>query len=155
MGRRWRIPNAAGRRRTWPAAVAAVMRAAAMRGRPGYGVKSASTAAAVVGNVGANSANYTAVGEMRTSSRVSSVPGDYGCRIVAGPATQRRSGSLVLNELTGSKSAGGGRADRGLRTVAAGEATDAATFAYPARYHAAPNAIAPVICRSKNAGAAT
>jgi adenylate cyclase len=47
------------------------------------------TGPAVVGNVGAPKRyNYTAVGEtVNIAARLESVPEDYGCRIVVGPAT--------------------------------------------------------------------
>jgi adenylate cyclase len=60
------------------------------RGSPGYAVKiGINTGPAVVGNVGApNRYNYTAVGEIvNIAARLESVPEDYGCRIVVGPAT--------------------------------------------------------------------
>jgi class 3 adenylate cyclase/CHASE2 domain-containing sensor protein len=70
-----------------------VMRAKAeadARSLPGYAVKiGINTGPAVVGNVGApNRYNYTAVGEIvNIAARLESVPEDYGCRIVVGPAT--------------------------------------------------------------------
>src|SRR5262249_45233570 len=75
------------------AAVAAVQHAkdeADADGRPGYSVKiGLNSGRAVVGNVGAEDRfNYTAVGEtVNIAARLESVPGDYGCRIVVGPAT--------------------------------------------------------------------
>jgi hypothetical protein len=57
---------------------------------PGYAVKiGINTGPAVVGNVGAPKRyNYTAVGEtVNIAARLESVPEDYGCRIVVGPAT--------------------------------------------------------------------
>jgi class 3 adenylate cyclase len=59
-------------------------------GVPGYAVKiGINTGPAVVGNVGAAKRyNYTAVGEtVNIAARLESVPEDYGCRIVVGPAT--------------------------------------------------------------------
>jgi class 3 adenylate cyclase len=59
-------------------------------GVPGYAVKiGINTGPAVVGNVGAPKRyNYTAVGEtVNIAARLESVPEDYGCRIVIGPAT--------------------------------------------------------------------
>jgi class 3 adenylate cyclase len=59
-------------------------------GLPGYAVKiGINTGPAVVGNVGAPKRyNYTAVGEtVNIGARLESVPEDYGCRIVVGPAT--------------------------------------------------------------------
>jgi class 3 adenylate cyclase len=59
-------------------------------GVPGYAVKiGINTGPAVVGNVGAPKRyNYTAVGEtVNIAARLESVPEDYGCRIVVGPAT--------------------------------------------------------------------
>ena len=59
-------------------------------GLPGYSVKiGINTGPAVVGNVGAPKRyNYTAVGEtVNIAARLESVPEDYGCRIVVGPAT--------------------------------------------------------------------
>ena len=59
-------------------------------GLPGYAVKiGINTGPAVVGNVGAPKRyNYTAVGEtVNIAARLESVPEDYGCRIVVGPAT--------------------------------------------------------------------
>src|SRR5260370_19213005 len=60
------------------------------RGVPGYAVKiGINTGPAVVGNVGAPKRyNYTAVGEtVNIAARLESVPEDYGCRIIVGPAT--------------------------------------------------------------------
>lgn len=59
-------------------------------GVPGYAVKiGVNSGPAVVGNVGAPKRyNYTAVGEtVNIAARLESVPEDYGCRIVIGPAT--------------------------------------------------------------------
>jgi class 3 adenylate cyclase len=59
-------------------------------GVPGYAVKiGVNSGPAVVGNVGApRRYNYTAVGEtVNIAARLESVPEDYGCRIVIGPAT--------------------------------------------------------------------
>src|SRR5260370_32240358 len=61
-----------------------------VQGVPGYAVKiGINTGPAVVGNVGAPKRyNYTAVGEtVNIAARLESVPEDYGCRIVVGPAT--------------------------------------------------------------------
>ena len=73
--------------------VETVMRAKAEAdalGMPGYAVKAGiNTGLAVVGNVGAAKRyNYTAVGEtVNIAARLESVPEDYGCRVVVGPAT--------------------------------------------------------------------
>jgi hypothetical protein len=60
------------------------------RGEHGYAIKvGLNSGPAVVGNVGAaRRYNYTAVGEtVNIAARLEGVPGDYGCRIVVGPAT--------------------------------------------------------------------
>jgi adenylate cyclase len=88
------------------AAVADVMRAkdaADAEGRPGYSIKiGLNSGRAVVGNVGAQKRyNYTAVGEIvNIAARLESMPGDYACRIVIGPATAAAiAARFVVNEL--------------------------------------------------------
>ena len=136
--------HAAAAARAALAAVAAVMRAkeaADAQGRPGYGVKiGLNSGRAVVGNVGAEQRyNYTAVGEtVNIAARLESVPGDYGCRIVVGPTTAAAiKDRFVLNELDWVKVKGKEEPIAVYELVAAGDATDAATLAYPTRYHAA------------------
>ena len=73
------------------------------RGEAGFSVKiGLNSGPATVGNVGAPKRyNYTAVGEtVNIASRLESVPGDYGCRIVLGPRTAAEAkDAFVLNEL--------------------------------------------------------
>jgi adenylate cyclase len=69
------------------------------KGAHGYSVKiGLNTGPAVVGNVGTpGRLGYTAVGEtVNISARLESVPGDYGCRIVVGPATARDAAATIL-----------------------------------------------------------
>jgi adenylate cyclase len=136
--------HAAAAARAALTAVAAVMRAkeaADAQGRPGYAVKiGLNSGRAVVGNVGAEQRyNYTAVGEtVNIAARLESVPGDYGCRIVVGPTTAAAiKDRFVLNELDWVKVKGKEEPMAVYEVVAAREATDAATLAYPEQYHAA------------------
>ena len=73
------------------------------QGRRGFSVKiGINSGPATVGNVGAPKRyNYTAVGEtVNIASRLESVPGDYGCRVVLGPrAAALAGGAFLLNEL--------------------------------------------------------
>ncbi|MBV9828702.1 MAG: adenylate/guanylate cyclase domain-containing protein, partial [Alphaproteobacteria bacterium] len=98
--------HAAAAARAALAVVAEITRAKAAadaRGQPGYSVKiGVNSGRAVVGNVGAEKRyNYTAVGEtVNIAARLESVPGDYACRIVIGPATAATiADRFVLNEL--------------------------------------------------------
>ena len=126
------------------AAVTAVMRAkeaADTQGRPGYAVKiGLNSGRAVVGNVGAERRyNYTAVGEtVNIAARLESVPGDYACRIVVGPATAAAiKDSFVVNELDWIKVKGKEDAIAVYELVAAQQAADTAVLAYGDAYHAA------------------
>jgi adenylate cyclase len=73
------------------------------RGQFGYSLKvGINTGLAVVGNIGsAQRYNYTAVGEaVNVAARLESIPAQYGCSIVLGPATAAGSAdAFVLNEL--------------------------------------------------------
>ncbi len=136
--------HAASAARAALAAVAAVTRAkeeADSQDRPGYSVKiGLNSGRAVVGNVGAEKRyNYTAVGEtVNIAARLESVPGDYGCRIVVGPATAAAiRDRFVLNELDWVKVKGKEEPLAVYELVAATGAADAATLAYPAHYNAA------------------
>jgi adenylate cyclase len=126
------------------AAVAAVMRAkeaADAQGRPGYAVKiGLNSGRAVVGNVGAaRRYNYTAVGEIvNIAARLESVPGDYACRIVIGPATAAAiTARFVVNELDWIKVKGKEEAIPVYELVAARPPADAAAMAYVEAYRAA------------------
>ena len=126
------------------AAVAAVMRAkeaADAQGRPGYAVKiGLNSGRAVVGNVGAERRyNYTAVGEtVNIAARLESVPGDYACRIVIGPATAAAiKDRFVVNELDWIKVKGKEEAIAVYELVAARAAADTAVPAYIDAYRAA------------------
>jgi class 3 adenylate cyclase/CHASE2 domain-containing sensor protein len=123
------------------AALAGVMRAktaADAQGRPGYSVKiGLNSGPAVVGNVGAEKRyNYTAVGEtVNIAARLESVPGDYACRIVVGPATAAAiRDRFVLNELDWIKVKGKEEPLAVYELVAERDAADAAVLAYPERY---------------------
>jgi class 3 adenylate cyclase len=125
-------------------AVADVSRAKAdadAEGRPGYLVKiGLNSGRAVVGNVGAEQRyNYTAVGEtVNIAARLESVPGDYACRIVVGPATAAAiKDRFVLNELDWVKVKGKEEPLAVYELVGAKDAADPATCAYPGQYHAA------------------
>lgn len=136
--------HAAAAARAALAGVAGVMQAKAdadARHEPGYAVKiGLNSGRAVVGNVGAEKRyNYTAVGEtVNIASRLESVPGDYGCRIVVGPATAAAiQDRFVLNELDWVKVKGKDEPLAVYELVAErAEANDEA-LAYPARYHEA------------------
>jgi adenylate cyclase len=98
--------HAASAARTALKVVEKVMQAKAdadARGMPGYTVKiGLNSGPVVVGNVGAPKRyNYTAVGEaVNIAARLESVPVDYGCRIVVGPAAAAAIGDcFVLCEL--------------------------------------------------------
>ena len=72
------------------AAVNAAKAEADAKGLPSYSVKMGlNSGPAVIGNVGAPGRyNYTAIGEtVNVAARLESVPNDYSCRIVVGPAT--------------------------------------------------------------------
>ena len=72
------------------ARIATERRDAVARGEEGFWIKlGLNSGAAVIGNVGAHSRlSYTAVGEtVNLAARFESLPGDYGCMIVAGPVT--------------------------------------------------------------------
>jgi class 3 adenylate cyclase/CHASE2 domain-containing sensor protein len=126
------------------AAVAEVMRAKAeadARHEPGYAVKiGLNSGRAVVGNVGAEKRyNYTAVGEtVNIASRLESVPGDYGCRVVVGPATAAAiEDCFVLNELDWVKVKGKDEPMAVYELVAEKDSAEPGVLAYPAQYHAA------------------
>jgi adenylate cyclase len=126
------------------AAVRGVMQAKAeadAEGRPGYAVKiGLNSGRAVVGNVGAERRyNYTAVGEtVNIASRLESVPGDYACRIVVGPATAAAIGDrFVLNELDWVKVKGKDEPLSVYELVAEKAAAGEAERAYPEQYHGA------------------
>ncbi len=125
-------------------AVADVMQAKAdadTAGRPGYAVKiGLNSGRAVVGNVGAEKRyNYTAVGEtVNIAARLESVPGDYACRIVVGPATATAiADRFVLNELDWIKLKGKAEPIPVYELVAAKSDADAKALAYPAAFHTA------------------
>ncbi|HJU17159.1 MAG TPA: adenylate/guanylate cyclase domain-containing protein [Stellaceae bacterium] len=125
-------------------AVAAVMRAKAAadaRGEPGYSLKiGLNSGPAVIGNVGAEDRyNYTAVGEtVNIASRLEGVPGDYACRIVAGPATAAAiADRFVLCELDWIKVKGKEDAIAIYELVAERDGADPEALAYPERYRAA------------------
>jgi class 3 adenylate cyclase len=111
------------------------------QGRPGYAVKiGLNSGRAVVGNVGAeNRYNYTAVGEtVNIASRLESVPGDYGCRIVVGPATAAAiKGRFVLTELDWVKVKGKEEPLAVFELVVAKEGAHPSVLAYPEEYRAA------------------
>jgi adenylate cyclase len=73
------------------------------QGEHGFSVKiGVNTGVATVGNVGAPKRyNYTAVGEtVNIAARLEGVPGDYGCRIVLGPASAAEVNErFLVNEL--------------------------------------------------------
>jgi len=126
------------------AAVADVMRAKAegeAQGRLGYAVKiGLNSGRVVVGNVGAEKRyNYTAVGEtVNIAARLESVPDDYACRIVVGPATAAAiRDRFVVNELDWVKIKGKEEPLAVYELVAAKEGADAAVLAYPEQYQAA------------------
>ncbi|HET9492089.1 MAG TPA: adenylate/guanylate cyclase domain-containing protein [Methylomirabilota bacterium] len=73
--------------------------AATARGEPGFSVKIAlNSGEVIVGNVGTDRRyNYTAVGEtVNLASRLESVPGLYGCKVVLGPSTAALAGKAFL-----------------------------------------------------------
>lgn len=73
--------------------------AATARGEPGFSVKIAlNSGEVIVGNVGTDRRyNYTAVGEtVNLASRLESVPGLYGCKVVLGPSTAALAGKVFL-----------------------------------------------------------
>lgn len=136
--------HAAAAGRAALAAVAGVMRAKAeadARHEPGYAVKiGLNSGRAVVGNVGAeNRYNYTAVGEtVNIASRLESVPGDYACRIVVGPATAEAiRDRFVLNELDWVKVKGKDEPLAVYELVAEKVAAGQTVLDYPEQYHAA------------------
>jgi class 3 adenylate cyclase len=136
--------HAAAAARAALAAVAGVMREKAEAdrvGRPGYAVKiGLNSGRAVVGNVGAEKRyNYTAVGEtVNIASRLESVPGDYGCRIVVGPATAAAlADRFVLNELDWVKVKGKDEPMAVYEVVAEKDGAGHEVLAYPVQYHAA------------------
>lgn len=136
--------HAASAARAALAAVAAVARAkeaADAQGRPGYSVKiGLNSGRAVVGNVGAEKRyNYTAVGEtVNIAARLESVPGDYACRIVVGPATAAAiRDRFVLNELDWVKVKGKEEPLAVYELVAERDAADAAVLLYPEHYRTA------------------
>jgi adenylate cyclase/guanylate cyclase len=115
--------------------------AADARREPGYAVKiGINTGPAVVGNVGAPGRySYKAVGEtVNIGARLESLPDDYGCHIVVGPATAAAlGGRFVLNELDWVKVKGKDEPLAIYELVAEKERANPAVLAYPVRYHAA------------------
>jgi adenylate cyclase len=94
----------------------------------------------VVGNVGAPGRySYKAVGEtVNIGARLESLPDDYGCHIVVGPATATALGDrFVLNELDWVKVKGKDEPIAVYELVAEKERANPAVLAYPAQYHAA------------------
>ena len=125
-------------------AVSSVMRAKAeadARNAPGYAVKiGLNSGRAVIGNVGAEKRyNYTAVGEtVNIASRLESVPGDYGCRIVVGPDTAAAiADRFVLNELDWIRVKGKDAPLTVYELVAEKEGVARAVLGYPEAYHVA------------------
>jgi len=108
------------------------------RGLPGYSIKiGLNTGPAVVGNVGApHRYNYTAIGEtVNIAARLESVPVDYGCRIVAGPATAAAlADRFVLCELDWIRVKGKVEAIAVYQLLAERAAADMAELAYPGEY---------------------
>ncbi len=125
-------------------ALAGVMRAKAeadRRGEPGYTIKIAlNTGPAVIGNVGAAKRyNYTAIGEtVNVAARLESVPEDYGCAIVVGPATAAAiDDRFVLCELDWIRVKGKNDAFPVYELIAEQSKANPAERAYPAQYQAA------------------
>ena len=110
------------------------------QGQPGYAVKiGINTGPAVVGNVGAPKRyNYTAVGEtVNIAARLESVPEDYGCRIVVGPATAAAiADRFVLCELDWIKVKGKDEAFSIFQLIGEKSTADAAEIRYPEQYQA-------------------
>jgi adenylate cyclase len=111
------------------------------RGEPGYTIKIAlNTGLAVIGNVGAERRyNYTAIGEtVNIAARLESVPEDYGCAIVVGPATAAAiDDRFVLCELDWIRVKGKDDAFPVYELIAEQSRASPADRAYPARYRAA------------------
>jgi class 3 adenylate cyclase/CHASE2 domain-containing sensor protein len=109
-------------------------------GVPGYAVKiGINTGPAVVGNVGApRRYNYTAVGEtVNIAARLESVPEDYGCRIVVGPATAAAiADRFLLCELDWIKVKGKDDAFSVFQLIGEKSAADAAKPCYSQQYAA-------------------
>jgi adenylate cyclase len=110
-------------------------------GAPGYTVKiGLNSGLAVVGNVGAPQRyNYTAIGEaVNVAARLESVPGDYGCRIVVGPATAAAIGDrFVLCELDWIRVKGKEEAIAVYELLGEKSPADAAELGYAQQYQAA------------------
>ena len=135
--------HAASAARTALSIVENIMRAKAdadAQGLPGYAVKiGINTGPAVVGNVGAPKRyNYTAVGEtVNIAARLESVPEDYGCRIVVGPATAAAiADRFVLCELDWIKVKGKDEAFSIFQLIGEQSAVDTAEIRYPEQYRA-------------------
>ncbi|HMD64332.1 MAG TPA: adenylate/guanylate cyclase domain-containing protein [Stellaceae bacterium] len=109
-------------------------------GVAGYAVKiGINTGPAVVGNVGAAKRyNYTAVGEtVNIAARLESVPEDYGCRIVVGPATAAAiADRFVLCELDWIKVKGKDAAFSIFQLVGEKSTADSAEMRYREQYRA-------------------
>ncbi len=125
-------------------ALAGVMRAKAeadSRGAPGYAIKIAlNTGPAVIGNVGAAKRyNYTAIGEtVNVAARLESVPDDYGCPIVVGPATAAAvAGRFLISELDWIRVKGKDDAFSVYELIGEQTTDSPAEHAYVARYQAA------------------
>jgi adenylate cyclase len=125
-------------------AVDAVLQAkkrADARGEHGYSLKiGLNSGPAVVGNVGApRRFNYTAVGEtVNIAARLESVPGDYGCHIVVGPATAEAiADRFLLCELDWIKVKGKAEAIAIYELIGAKADASPAELAYVEQYHAA------------------
>jgi class 3 adenylate cyclase/CHASE2 domain-containing sensor protein len=123
--------------------VATIMRAKAeadAQGLPGYAVKiGINTGPAVIGNVGAPKRyNYTAVGEtVNIAARLESVPEDYGCRIVVGPATAAAIvDRFVLCELDWIKVKGKDEPFSIFQLIGEKSTVDTAEIRYPEQYRA-------------------
>jgi len=110
------------------------------RGVAGYAVKiGINTGPTVVGNVGAPKRyNYTAVGEtVNIAARLESVPEDYGCRIVVGPATAAAiADRFVLCELDWIKVKGKDEAFSIFQLIGEQSTVDTAEIRYPEQYRA-------------------
>ena len=109
-------------------------------GVPGYAVKiGVNSGPAVVGNVGAPKRyNYTAVGEtVNIAARLESVPEDYGCRIVIGPATAAAiADRFVVCELDWIKVKGKDEALSVFQLIGEGSTDESAQMRYREQYGA-------------------
>jgi adenylate cyclase len=110
-------------------------------GEHGYSLKiGLNSGPAVVGNVGApRRFNYTAVGEtVNIAARLEGVPGDYGCRIIVGPATAEAvADRFLLCELDWIKVKGKAEAIAIYELIGTKADASATQLAYVEQYHAA------------------